>query len=84
MKRINKADGYGTFTIASIKLVKTLKIQHHATGINARQERQRRGISLREIARRMQFSPAYISDLERGLRNWQMETIKRYEKALTQ
>ena len=69
-------------TIAVIKLIKTLQIQSKETGQAARRERKSRGISLREVARRLKVSAAYISDLELGHRKWKIERIRAYEKAL--
>ena len=71
-------------TIAVIKLVRTLQIQHAATGTEARIARKARLISLREMARRMNVSAPYVSDLELGKRNWNMTKIRAYEKALEQ
>lgn len=44
--------------------------------------RKSAGLSLREVARRLDFSAAYISDLELGRRDWSEKLIKIYEKAL--
>lgn len=38
--------------------------------------------SLREIAKRMDVSAPFLSDLERGRRNWTEERIEQYRKAL--
>jgi len=35
-----------------------------------RKKRQAAGVSLREVARRMSLSAAYVSDLELGKRRW--------------
>ena len=44
--------------------------------------RKKSGVSLREVARRMEFSAAYVSDLERGRQNWSEEKAARFLKAL--
>lgn len=41
-----------------------------------------RNLSVREVARRMKFTPMYISDLERGKRAWSERLVKAYVKAL--
>ena len=46
------------------------RIDNVLTGEHARKERTRFGKSLREVARRLGLSAAYISDLELGRRNW--------------
>jgi hypothetical protein len=45
-------------------------VDHQAAGAAVRQRRIARGISLRSFARVMEISPSYLSDLERGRRNW--------------
>jgi len=69
-------------TIAVIKLIKTIQIQHKETGAAARAARQARFLSLRAMAVRMKVSAPYICDLERGYRNWSIARIRAYEKAL--
>jgi transcriptional regulator with XRE-family HTH domain len=71
-------------TIAVIRLVKMLKIQHMETGAEARKARQARFISLRAMARRLKISAPYLSDLELGKRNWTMKKIRAFEAALEQ
>ena len=47
-------------------------------------KRQRlvRGLSLREVSRRLGISAPYLSDLERGNRNWNEPLISNYRKIL--
>lgn len=40
--------------------------------------------TLRSVARLMNASPAYLSDLERGKRNWNADLVSRFEVALEQ
>lgn len=51
-----------------------------------REMRKRResvpGLSAREVARRMGFSAAYVSDLERGRRHWTPEVTRKYLAAV--
>lgn len=47
-----------------------------------RQLRQRKGISLREVARRIKLSAAYLSDLERGHKHWSLSLRGKYALAL--
>ena len=69
-------------TILKIKCIKILQIQHKETGATARLEREKSNISLRNLAKEMGISAPYLSDLERGNRNWSVKIARRYEKAL--
>lgn len=51
-------------------------------GQEMRKLRQTAGLSLREVARQMGRSAAYISDLELGRRGWNTGLIRAYEKVL--
>lgn len=51
-------------------------------GAELRRRRLKRGLGLREMAARLEFSPAYISDLELGRRAWSPSTRERYERCL--
>lgn len=51
-------------------------------GKEMRKLREASGLSLRRVAELMEFSAAYISDLELGRRDWSEKLIKAYEKAL--
>lgn len=53
-----------------------------ATGALARRTRQTLDLSLREVARRMGVSAPFVSDLERGRRNWTLSLVTRYKNAL--
>lgn len=48
-------------------------------GAKMRMLRESKGISLRSMARRLRYSAAYLSDLERGERNWRDELISAYK-----
>jgi len=58
------------------------EINHEATGQGFRNARIITGISLREVARRLDVSAPFVSDLELGRRNWTEELAKRYAKVL--
>lgn len=60
----------------------TPAIDHKATGAFWRIIRERYGFSLRDMAKRLEFSPAYLSDLEQGKRNWSIEKESQYIKML--
>lgn len=51
-------------------------------GQQLRNLRKKEGLSLRELARRMKVSVAYLSDLELGRRSWNNELMRRYLVAL--
>lgn len=48
------------------------------TGREMRALREAAGLSLREMARRMGYSVQYISDLERGQREWRAALMQPY------
>jgi transcriptional regulator with XRE-family HTH domain len=50
--------------------IRLTKINHRAAGKIVRDARKRAGVSLRELARRMDISAPYLSDMELGKRNW--------------
>lgn len=45
-----------------------------------RERREAAGVALREMARRLDFSAPYISDVERGRRNCTAEILSAYER----
>lgn len=47
-----------------------------------RKLRKGAGLGLREVARKMGLSAAYISDLELGRRGWSGDLIRAYQKAI--
>lgn len=57
-------------------------LDNHAVGCELRRLRLKAGVRLRGIAAQLGFSPAFISDLERGNRTWNEDKIKAYKKAL--
>jgi len=54
-----------------------------STGMEARQLRKAAGLSLREVARRMELSAAYVCDLEHGYRALNHSLWERYVKAVS-
>lgn len=57
-------------------------IDHVATGNDVRGERESRGKSLRLVAREVGISAPYLSDLERGRRNWTEELFDKIKEVL--
>lgn len=57
-------------------------IDQQKTALQARAFRLSSGISLRTIAKRMEISAAYLSDLELGRRLWSEEMCKRFRAAV--
>ena len=53
-----------------------------AVGKAMRKLRQKAGLTGREVARRMNLSAAYVSDLELGRRGWNAERRRAYTSAL--
>jgi predicted transcriptional regulator len=57
---------------------------HKAIGKNVRKERERRKISQAKLAKKVDISGAYLSELERGRRNWTEELFNAVKKAMEQ
>jgi transcriptional regulator with XRE-family HTH domain len=57
-------------------------VDNAATGRLAREARTKAGLSLREVARRLDLSAPYVGDLELGRRGWTAERVIEYRKAL--
>jgi len=49
-----------------------------------RAKRLKTKASLRSVARLMDITASYLSDLERGKRNWSADMVSRFEVALEQ
>lgn len=68
----------------------TLVLQHRmisavddcATGEMARAARIAAGLSLREMARRLNYSAPYVSDLEHGRRRWSGAKVDKWSAVL--
>lgn len=58
-------------------------IDSQKTAEKARIAREKLNLSLREVARRMAISAAYLSDLERGNRSWSQDVCDWFEDALS-
>ncbi len=66
-----------------ILVKETIEVQDRsATGLALRTMRKRIPLSLREVARRLAITPAYLCDLERGNRAWTADLCKRFQEAL--
>lgn len=57
---------------------------HARIGAEMREARKVAGVSGRQLAARLQCSPAYVSDLELGRRCWTPEKMRWYRHALPQ
>lgn len=58
------------------------EIDHHATALKARALRHNRGVSLRDLAKRMKLTAGYLSDLELARRQWSEKLADKFEAAL--
>jgi DNA-binding XRE family transcriptional regulator len=56
-------------------------IDHAATGESYRRLRKSFGVSLRALAKQLKVSAPFLSDLERGRRNWDQKWALAYNKA---
>ncbi len=61
---------------------KVSKINHIEAGQRIRDRREKAGKSLRWLAHEMDKSPPYMSDLERGRRNWTPELFNKANEIL--
>lgn len=57
-------------------------IDDRATGKAARSKRQKKGIGLREMARRLNTRPRTLMNLEGGSHRWTHRWAYRYQRAL--
>lgn len=55
---------------------------HRPLGAELRRRREAAGFSLREVARRMEVSAPFLSDLEHGKRNWTERTRDAFLEAI--
>lgn len=62
--------------------VTTWEVDSGLTGQSVRCERERLGLSLRDVARAMGISAAYLSDLERGNRAWKIGRFEQCKKTI--
>lgn len=63
--------------------MKTQRVfDHTETGRNARAQRKGHGLSLREVAEEMNISGMYLSDLERGKRNWNPILVDAFNRSI--
>jgi transcriptional regulator with XRE-family HTH domain len=60
----------------------TVEIRNEQAGQMVRELRERKGVSLRAVAKRLGLSAAFISDLERGRRNWSKQRFDEVERAI--
>ena len=58
-------------------------IDHAKTGAMFRQEREMHHLTLREFSKRIGVSSSFLSDLERGRRNWSDEMVAKCWKELS-
>ena len=64
------------------EVLKLERIDNIKTGSALRKVRESKNISLRILAKRMEISAGYLSDLERGNRNWDKPKHNRYLREL--
>lgn len=61
---------------------KVSKISHAEAGELVRKFREHHNVSLRKLALKMKFSAAFLSDMERGRRNWTTEKFELAERSI--
>ena len=66
-----------------ITILKTIEVvDQDGTGAALRKWRESVGVTMSVVAERMGVSIPYVSDLERGNRNWNMDILSRYREAV--
>lgn len=58
-----------------------VELDHVAVGAVMRAHRESKNLSLETVAGFMDLSTSYLSDLERGRRNWTEDKVARFRKA---
>ncbi len=71
-------------TANNLPVMTVEKIDHVAAGAAMRAMREKKKVSLRAVATRLGFSPAYVSDLELGKRNWDKDKAAKFIAAINQ
>lgn len=59
------------------------ELDNYEVGAAMRKRRLEADKTLDQIAKAMKYTITHIHHLERGIRNWNPELVKRYEKALS-
>lgn len=67
-----------------LPMIKTSEIDHVEAGKKIRDARWNAGVSLRSLASKMHISAPFLSDLERGRRNWSDDKFRQAEKLITE
>lgn len=58
------------------------RIDHQKAARLVREARKKKKLSLRDVAKQLGFSAAYLSDLERGRRNWSSDLFDKVNAVL--
>jgi transcriptional regulator with XRE-family HTH domain len=62
--------------------VQSILVDHMATGARMRQARKEAGIKLATVAEAMKVSSPFLSELERGRRNWTPLLAMKFKDAI--
>jgi transcriptional regulator with XRE-family HTH domain len=60
----------------------TVEIRNEQAGEMIRELRERKGVSLLALSNAVGYSQQYVSDLERGRRNWSNDLFNKVEAAI--
>ncbi|HWL53850.1 MAG TPA: helix-turn-helix transcriptional regulator [Chthoniobacteraceae bacterium] len=71
-----------THGLIKYRTMMVVVIDHAETSKHAKTIREKAGLSIREVARRMSVRPKHISDLEAGNRLWSRSKAILFENAL--
>ena len=79
-----KPDIAASFYNHCTKTIEVRQCDHTALGYMMRKLRIVQSVSLRRIAKKLNWSPFYVSDLELGRRSWSVNRVQMYLNALPQ
>jgi transcriptional regulator with XRE-family HTH domain len=65
-----------------VPVIQTTKIDQAKAGQMIRELRKKSGVSLRDMALKMNLSAPFVSDMELGRRNWSEEKFASAQKAI--
>lgn len=57
------------------------QLDQRAVGEQMRKRRKRKGLTLRTVAKQLEISTPFLSDLERGRRNWSRARLEEFQTA---
>lgn len=59
-----------------------MELDQREFGAEMRRKREKKGITAKDMSLRVGCSPAYVSELERGMKKWTIDLRDRFKRAL--